>query len=98
MSVLGHPRSSAGVRITAKGRAGHASQFIADTAFPKIMAIINRLLALRKAEEERLHVGASCLILFIVVSAFFGVLVFSLKKCHNIAPQLTPPRSQAHPC
>jgi aminoacylase len=48
------------MRITAKGRTGHGSQFISDTATQKLLSIVQRFQALRDAEERRLHVRCVC--------------------------------------
>ena len=43
--------------MVATGRAGHGSQFVPDTATSKLLAMVQRLLALREEEERRLHVS-----------------------------------------
>lgn len=50
-------RVGASCRITAKGNAGHGSQFIPDTAASKLIAISAELLALRDEQEALLAKG-----------------------------------------
>jgi hypothetical protein len=46
-----------GIRIKSQGPAGHGSRFIDNTATEKLTRVINKLLAFRKSEFERLQKG-----------------------------------------
>ena len=44
-----------GVKVTCPGNPGHGSRFIEGTAAEKLRCVINRFLAFRQQEKERLE-------------------------------------------